>query len=137
MVDEGRVTRLLRSLDERTARLNQAKAEAERSSLWLDAVKYQLVTAVEAVVDVAHHFSSSEGWGPADTNAESVRELGRRGVINEELADSLARAVGFRNVLVHRYVEVDDGIVIATLDRLDEFERFVAEVSAWLLANGS
>ena len=46
---------------------------------------------------------------------------------------SLARAVGFRNVLVHQYTTVDDSIVLGALDRLEEFDEFVAQVSAWLL----
>ena len=50
------------------------------------------------------------------------------------LALALARAVGFRNVLVHQHAAVDDAIVIDALDRLDEFDRFVAGVSAWLVA---
>ncbi|CAN5522188.1 hypothetical protein BH23ACT3_BH23ACT3_21000 [soil metagenome] len=35
---------------------------------------------------------------------------------------------------MHQYAAVDDHLVVEALDRLDEFERFVAEVSAWMLA---
>ncbi len=132
MVDEGRVTRLLRSLEERVRRLESSRQE-HRSDLRLDAIKYQLITAIECCVDVAHHFASSEGWGPTDTNADAVRQMGRRGVVSAELADSLAQAVGFRNVLVHRYVDVDDDLVERVLSRTDEFTQFVTEVSAWLI----
>lgn len=134
MVDEGRVVRLLRSLDERVARLREsAEAADERhSAQWLDAVKYQLITAVECTVDVAHHFTSSEGWGSADSNAAALRLMGDHGVIDDELARSLARAVGFRNVLVHRYVDVDDAVVVDALTRLADFDRFVTQVGRWL-----
>ncbi len=48
------------------------------------------------------------------------------------LAESLARAVGFRNVLVHQYATLDVAIVMNALERLDEFDEFVAAVGSWL-----
>ena len=40
--------------------------------------------------------------------------------------------VGFRNVLVHQYAQVDDRIVLASVDRLVDFDRFVADGSSWM-----
>lgn len=135
MVDEGRVSRLLRALAERVRRLEAAGGQAagNRDALWLDAVKYVFVTAIEACVDVAQHIGASEKFPAPDSNAAALRALGERGVIDTELADSLARAVGFRNVLVHQYVDVDDQVVIDALGRLDEFEQFVHQVSRWMV----
>ena len=132
MVDEGRVARLLRSIAERAGRLRTAAERADRDELWLDAVKYLFVTTIEGLVDVAQHIAASERFGPPDTNADALRMLGRHGVIDVALAESLARAVGFRNVLVHQYATVDDTIVVAALERLDEFDTFVSAVSTWL-----
>ena len=49
-----------------------------------------------------------------------------------ELSDQLARAVGFRNVLVHDYVTVDDNIVVRRLEDLSDFDRFVSAVIDWM-----
>jgi uncharacterized protein YutE (UPF0331/DUF86 family) len=134
VVDEGRVARLLRGLADRVERLRRAAGQSpsERDELWLDAVKYLFVTAIEATVDVAQHIAASERDRAPDSNADALRLLGEHAVIDDELAHSLSRAVGFRDVLVHRYVEVDDTTVVAALDRLDEFDRFVHDVSAWM-----
>jgi uncharacterized protein YutE (UPF0331/DUF86 family) len=40
--------------------------------------------------------------------------------------------VGFRNVLVHDYVEVDDGIVLERLANLADLDDFVAVVATWV-----
>lgn len=135
MVDQTRLARLLRAASDRTFRLRAAAAVdvSERGPFWLDGVKYLLVTTVEACVDVAQHICSSESYPAPDTNADAIRLLGTREVLPAELANSLARAVGFRNVLVHQYTEVDDTIVLGALERLEEFDEFVAQVSAWLL----
>jgi uncharacterized protein YutE (UPF0331/DUF86 family) len=134
VVDEGRVARLLRSVSERADRLDRAATTTSehRHDLWLDGVKYLFVTAIEACVDVAQHICSSESFGPPDTNADAVRELGRRGIVSTELADSLGRAVGFRNVLVHQYTTVDDGIVLASFEDVVRLHDFVREVSTWM-----
>ena len=59
-------------------------------------------------VDVAQHICASEGWGPPKDNGDALRLLRAHGVLPAELAGRLRKAVGFRNVLVHEYVEVDD-----------------------------
>jgi uncharacterized protein YutE (UPF0331/DUF86 family) len=53
-------------------------------------------------------------------------------VIDNELAAVMAKASGFRNILVHRYGEVDDGAVVSFLDQLGDLERFVQDVLVWL-----
>ena len=98
----------------------------------MSATKYRFVTAIEAVLDVAHHLLASELWGPADTSADAVRLLAQHGVLDDDLAVRLAEAVGFRNVLVHGYAEVDDDLVVANLDRLDDLQSFIDQVTAWV-----
>ena len=135
MVDETRVARLLRSVTDDLAVLRaEAGAAPDRRAdpLWLRGVKYLFVTAIEGCVDVAQHVCSSEGWGPPRDNADALRLLGRHGVLPTDLSEQLARAVGFRNVLVHDYVDVDDTVVLARLDDPSDLERFVSTVAGWL-----
>jgi len=100
----------------------------------LGAVKYRFVTAIEGCAKVAHHLVASEGWSVPETNAAAVQELGVRAVVEASVADSVARAVGFRNVLVHQYAEVDDSRVILQLTHLDDLDAYVAQVATWVLA---
>ncbi len=130
MVDEIRVLRLLRSVTDDLAVLRDEAAADDRrraDALWLRGVKYTFVTAIEGCVDVAQHICASEGWGPARDNADAMRVLGAHHV----LPARLARAVGFRNVLVHEYVDVDDGVVLARLRDPSDLAAFVAAVTAW------
>jgi uncharacterized protein YutE (UPF0331/DUF86 family) len=66
-----------------------------------------------------------------------LRLLGVRGVLFADLADRLRRAVGFRNVLVHDYIEVDDGIVLERLANLADLDDFVAVVATWVAPSRS
>ena len=133
MVDPERLARLLRSVSDDVGRLERhasaAPADVLGDDVRLDHVKYRFVTAIEAVVDTAHHVCATEGLRSPATNADAVRELAEHGVLPRDLADEVARAVGFRNVLVHRYAEVVDEHVVEQLGRLEALRQFVRAVS--------
>lgn len=140
MVDEIRVLRLLRSVSDDLAVLRrESLADPRRRTdpLWLRGVKYTFITAIEACLDVAQHICASEGWGPPSNNADALRVLGAHGVLAPDHADRMARAVGFRNVLVHEYVGVNDGIVLARLNDLSDLQDFVMSVAGWTTAGRS
>jgi uncharacterized protein YutE (UPF0331/DUF86 family) len=127
VVDAVRLLRLLRSLtDEITVLEQEATAEAARREdvLWLRGVKYAFVTAIEACVDAAQHICATSGWGPPADNGDAMRVLGAHGVLDRDHAERMARAVGFRNLLVHEYARVDDGIVVARLQDLEDLREF-------------
>ncbi len=135
MVDPVRVARLLRSLTDDLAFLvveASASPERRRDPMWLRGVKYSFVTAIEAAVDVAQHICAAQGWGPPETNADALSLLGRHGVLANDVAASMSRASGFRNVLVHDYVRVDDDLVVAKLADLHDLRAFAREVAKWL-----
>lgn len=135
MVDETRLLRLLRSLSDDVAVLaREADADEQRRAdpLWLRGVKYSFVTAVEACIDVAQHVCASEGWGPPESNGDAMLVLAQHGVLGADLAAEMRRAVGFRNVLVHDYVAVDNQVVLGRLTDLSDLRSFVASVAGWL-----
>jgi uncharacterized protein YutE (UPF0331/DUF86 family) len=92
----------------------------------------RVVTAIEACIDVAQHISAAERWGPPQDNADAFALLGRHHVLDEEIADRMRRAAGFRNLLVHEYVAVDDQIVLARLNDPSDLEQFSGQVARWL-----
>ncbi|MEX5708405.1 DUF86 domain-containing protein [Parafrankia sp. FMc6] len=135
MVDQVRVLRLLRAVtDDLSVLRREADAGDERRAdpIWLRGVKYTFVTAIEACVDVAQHICAARGWGPPADNGDAVRLLGDHGAMDPALARSLRKAVGFRNVLVHDYIDVNDEIVIARLRALDDLDEFVREMVVYV-----
>lgn len=135
MVDEARVLRLLRGITDNLAVLRGESAadEARRADpMWLRGVKYTFVTAIEACIDVAQHICSSEGWGPPADNGDAMRLLGTHDVLTADLADALRKAVGFRNVLVHRYIQVSDEIVVDRLDDPSDIDQFIGQLAAFI-----
>jgi uncharacterized protein YutE (UPF0331/DUF86 family) len=130
VVDAERLARLLRRTSDDLERLRTVDHDVlPGDEVVLDHVKYRFVTAIEAAIDAAQHICATEGWTTPATNADAMRQLQVRDVLDEPTGSGMARAVGFRNVLVHRYAEVDDTLVVGQLDHLAVLEAFVRQVT--------
>ena len=106
-----------------------APDELAADAVRLGHVKYVFVTLLEACLDAAQHVCASQGYGPPATNADAVLLLARHGLLDQDVADAMAQAVRFRNLLVHGYAEVDDRRVVAYLQVLDDVDAYVAALS--------
>lgn len=96
-----------------------------------DIVVLNLSRAVQLCVDIALHVSSDHAEAPPESMGETFAQLAAEGVICQELAIRLQKAVGFRNIAVHNYSAIDWEIVhaIATLHLVD-FEDYARAVAA-------
>ncbi len=82
-------------------------ADLQPLSAETDAVVLHLWQAVQVVIDLAVSSCVRLGLGSPPTYAEAFRILAGAGLISDELAQRLARAAGFRNLVVHAYAEPD------------------------------
>jgi uncharacterized protein YutE (UPF0331/DUF86 family) len=82
-----------------------------------DITALNLLRAVQAGIDLAAHVVADEEYGlPADT-AEVYTMLEQHGVLDADLAGRLRKMVGFRNIAVHEYQQLDPAIVRTIVDR--------------------
>jgi uncharacterized protein YutE (UPF0331/DUF86 family) len=70
---------------------------------------------IESCMDIADHVVADRRLRVPDTGAATFEILGEAGVLPSVLAASLARMVGFRNILVHDYARLDPAIVVRVL----------------------
>lgn len=88
--------------------------------------------SVETVIDISSLVLKREGVGVPSDEESVFDKLIEGGVYSEQLGEVLKDMKGFRNVLVHRYGEVNDEEVFNHLDRLEDFERFRDVVKEYL-----
>jgi uncharacterized protein YutE (UPF0331/DUF86 family) len=127
MVDAERLLSVLGRVKWRLVILDGYAAQ-DRADLLADRVrlgdlKYTFQTAIEACIDAAQHVVADRGLGVPTSNGAAFLTLADAGLLDRELGVVMAGAVGFRNVLVHGYAEVDDVRVVDHLDRLDALRR--------------
>ena len=92
-------------------------------------IEHTLQLAIQAMLDAASGIVSGERLGEPRTNHELLDLLARGDWIPAEHVDRYRRIVGFRNVLVHQYLQVDPEIVRDVVTRqLDDLLAFVSSV---------
>jgi uncharacterized protein YutE (UPF0331/DUF86 family) len=88
--------------------------------------------AIETVLDIGSHCVAEMNLGHVELYRDIPAILAREGWIDEELKDTWMRMVGFRNILVHDYLEVDRQIVYDViqheLDDLRALQRVFTRV---------
>ena len=94
-------------------------------------VLHSLQTVCQVVIDIAGELSAREGL-PFQDYTEAVRNLARAGPYPVELVRELESLPGFRNVVIHEYVELDMERVIQALDGLDPIETFARTLAGQL-----
>jgi uncharacterized protein YutE (UPF0331/DUF86 family) len=86
--------------------------------------------AIETTLDMGGHIVSELGLGEVNWYSDIAAIMEEKGYISVELREKWIRIVGFRNVLVHQYIEVDRKIVYDVLQNklgdLEELKRVFA-----------
>ncbi len=129
MVDAEIFSRRLEALHGYLAKLRAFRkadeAEFVREPALHDLPERYLHLVVEASLDLANHWIADQALPTPDSNRDSFTILERGGELSPELADKLRGWAGFRNILVHEYLEIDHAIAFQAIVReLDDLERF-------------
>jgi uncharacterized protein YutE (UPF0331/DUF86 family) len=105
----------------------QGQEEAFRSEyMRQDAIILNLQRACEQSIDLANHLVKEQKAGIPQTSKAAFELLVKAGILEEALGERLSKMVGFRNVAVHQYQEMDLDIVTTIIEKhLDDFRTFV------------
>lgn len=136
MVDEDVVVERLRLINQYTNDLKQIRGLPEgeyvEDMVTQRAVERTFLNLIQACIDLAQHVRSAEDLTPSGTSKREMEALGEADIIAKETQVKMEEAVGFRNVLAHRYGDVDHEVVYRVLhDNLIWFERFQTDVARW------
>lgn len=119
--------RCVRRVEERRAESAEELAEDPDRQ---DIVSLNLTRAVQLCVDMAAHVLVDRSRPAPHTMGEAFDLLAAEGVIDQEIAQRMRAAVGFRNIAVHAYQRIDWEIVHAiSYEGLDDFRRFAEGVA--------
>ncbi|MGC9346101.1 MAG: HepT-like ribonuclease domain-containing protein [Candidatus Bathyarchaeales archaeon] len=81
--------------------------EVENSPVLQRLMERSYHLSLEAILDVCRHITSSMGWGPALSYSDFIDLCFEHKVIDEWLKENVVRDVRLRNIIIHRYLEVD------------------------------
>ncbi len=135
-VEFSGIERRLDELNERLARLtplrDRPRADFDGDPYLRDIVERNLEVAAQCCIDICHRIIALEGARKPRDYRDAIMRMGELGILPPEFAANLAPIAGFRNILIHEYLLIDWDEVYRNLTNLDDLERFVALIRAWL-----
>ena len=118
-------------MSDRIARLEQNIVELSalrsegvpgRRADW--ALRYGLVESVQIIIDLACQVVARRNLASPESYRECIEALVAADLLEGQLADSIKRMIGLRNLLIHEYDDVDTARLLPLLDRLDDLRAF-------------
>lgn len=98
-----------------------------------DSAKYNLQTAVEAMIDICNHIISTKTFEIPNTNADSFQILCRQNILNPAMQDNFISMTKFRNRVVHIYHQVDNTEVYRIIaEDLKDFQSFINDITVFM-----
>jgi uncharacterized protein YutE (UPF0331/DUF86 family) len=92
-------------------------------------VLFSLLVVCQSVIDIAGELAGRRAIRFQDYTG-AIRALRQVEGIPPDLIEDLLLLPGFRNVVIHEYVDLDYTRVIEALDHLDPLERFLRAAAA-------
>lgn len=88
---------------------------------------------IESVIDISNIVISVNDAKKPNTYRETVELIGTLGIIPKTFAKELSNMVGFRNILVHDYIKINEDIILEILsNNLDDIIKFSNYIRKYL-----
>ncbi len=94
-----------------------------------DAIAINMQRACEQAIDLANHVVKIRKLGMPKDSRESFRLLAENAILPKSLAGNLIKMIGFRNILVHEYQQLDLDLMVDVIENhLDDLLLFTNHV---------
>jgi uncharacterized protein YutE (UPF0331/DUF86 family) len=135
--ERGVIERRLKELDQilqelgKYRTLSQDVFKADLSKRWI--IERGLIAAASMIFDIADHILSGRFGYYGESYEGSLQALCEKKVVSRGLYDRMKGLGGFRNILIHSYIEIDPQEVFENFQKaLNAFPRFAQEIMTWM-----
>ena len=95
----------------------------------MDAIVLNLQRACEMATDVAMYIVSTRRLGVPQTKKEAFEKLNENGLISNDMCAKMKGMIGFRNIAIHEYKEIDEEILKDVIENhLVDIKEFVRKM---------
>ena len=97
-----------------------------------DAAILNIQRACEVAIDIANKIIRAQDLGIPPSSRGSFDTLHAAGAITAGTCENMKRMVGFRNIAVHEYQNLEIAIVVSVIEhKLVDFEQYAREVTVY------
>ncbi len=96
-------------------------------------VMHLLLIAIESIAGMCSHVMAKAARKAPSSYADCFEGLKTLGILDRNLTGRLIRMARFRNLLIHRYWEIDPRrVLLYARENLDDLEMFLIQMGQWL-----
>ena len=118
-----------RCLESIRSNYNRSPATFLEDYIRQDAALLNLQRAAQAAIDVAAHIVRLKKLDLPKEAKDLFVALHKANILSEEIKKRMIGMVGFRNVAVHQYTELNMDTVVNIIEsHLTDFEKFIREI---------
>lgn len=139
MLDSHRVRTRIKEIRKRLTILDKNFKNLSEDELIGDevlnaAAERSLQIAIQACIDIANHIVASLGLErPAKETAEAFFSLADEDIIPKNFVNTLVKITGYRNILVHGYLDVDRHQTYINIQKhLPDISKFAKYIEIFL-----
>ena len=136
-IDTNMVNSRISKLKEYIKILNDLKKKDENEfinnyKLYGLAERY-LQLSIETVLDIGNHIISRLEFSKPETYQEIIITLGKESILPMNFAEKISKMAGFKNILIHNYLEIDRSLVYNYLqENIQDFNEFIKYILKFL-----
>lgn len=105
----------------------------EKNLIIQGSIERYLHLTIEALLDIGNHIIASEGLGKVEVYSDVPKILFNNDYIKKSQEELFIKIIGFRNILVHDYLNIDKDIVYGILnENLGDLEDILKQFACLL-----
>jgi len=136
-IDVNQIRERAREIRESVTKVRRYAAQSDEEFFAdernLYTVMHLLLIAIEAIAAICNHVLAKTAHKAPSSYADCFGGLETLGVLDRDLTGRLIRMARFRNLLIHRYWEIDpQRVLLYARENLDDLEMFLLQVGHWL-----
>lgn len=137
MVNEDVVRRHLKNLEQSIVELQKLQGRSEtalrKDVAFCWSVEHGLQITIQNMIDIGAHILSSDLKNEWNDYTEVIDKMGQHKMIPEGFSHKIRGFASLRNVIVHRYLDVNPSIIHDVLENhLDNFKQFITYIEKYL-----
>lgn len=137
MISKDVVNAMIDMIDENIRLIKEIRSQSYDSFSGsfrdIQAAKHSLQEAIEACLDIGSHIIAEQGFRRPEDYKEIFKVLEENGIIDHVLSEKLQEMAQFRNLLVHRYGQIDTRrIYIIMSDDLKDIQEFAKSILKYI-----
>lgn len=134
---ESKLTRVIDNLNLFSDNIPSNFEEFKNLGLVKDGIYKRVEFAIEEILDICSVINADLGLGTPETEDNILDNLEIKKILSKKTIDIIKDMKRFRNLLVHRYGEINDEIAFETIsESLNDFDLIIKEIGGVLKKYG-